>query len=63
MNNDFMERATLVANVLRTTLEECNLYIALDSATEEFVFIDRTEYENNKKGKVARVKMTEINVK
>ena len=55
------ERIQLVAQVLRVTLEQNNLYIAVDPKTEEFIFLDREAY-HKKQAKMGRVKMNEINI-
>lgn len=55
------ERIQLVAQVLRVTLEQNDLYIAVDPKTEEFIFLDREAYHKNQ-GKMGRVKMNEINI-
>lgn len=55
------ERVQFVAQVLRATLEQNDLYIAVDPKTEEFIFVDREAYHKNE-GKIGRVKMNEINM-
>ncbi|MGL4801953.1 MAG: hypothetical protein ACRC18_06780 [Cetobacterium sp.] len=57
---DLQSRITLAATMLKNTLEQCDLYLAVDSKTEEFLFIDREGYDN-KTGKFGRVNMKEIN--
>ena len=60
---EFQVKVGLVAEVLKSSLESFNLYIAVDPKTEEFIFIDRNELDNKGPGKVARVKMNQINVR
>ena len=60
---EFQAKVGLVAEVIKGSLESFNLYIAVDPKTEEFIFIDRDAFHNNGPGKVARVKMNQINVR
>ena len=59
---DLRQRVGLVGEILKKTLESFDLYIAVDSKTEEFMFLDRKAYEEGK-AKMCRVKMNEINVR
>lgn len=59
----FQAKVGLVAEVIKGSLESFNLYIAVDPKTEEFIFIDRDAFDNKGPGKVARVKMNQINVR
>lgn len=60
----FQTNVGLAAEIIKTTLETFNMYIAVDSKTKEFIFIDRDSYENrNLTPLVAKVHMEEINVK
>lgn len=58
---DLQSRVQLASQMLKATLEQCNLYIGLDTETEEFMFFDREAY-NKGKAKYGRVKMNEINI-
>ena len=60
---EFQAKVGLVAEVIKWSLESFNLYIAVDPKTEEFIFIDRDALDNKGPGKVARVKMNQINVR
>ena len=60
--NELQKNAKMVAHLLKASLEEFNLYIALDAETKEFLFFDRDDFHNNK-GQVARVHMEKINVR
>jgi hypothetical protein len=59
---DLESRIQLISQLIKTSLEEFDLYIAVDSKTEEFMFLDRKAYEDGK-AKLGRVKMNEINVR
>lgn len=56
-------KAGLISEVLKGSLESFNLYIAIDTETKEFLFIDRDSYHNGGPGKVARVSMDQVNVR
>ena len=60
---EFQAKVGLVAEVIKGSLENFNLYIAVDPKTEEFIFIDRDALDKKGPGKVARVKMGQINVR
>lgn len=60
---EFQSKVGLIAEVIKSSLESFNLYIAVDPRTEEFIFIDRDSYDNGGPGKVGRVKMNQINVR
>ena len=60
---EFQSKVGLIAEVIKSSLESFNLYIAVDLRTEEFIFIDRDSYDNGGPGKVGRVKMNQINVR
>lgn len=60
---EFQAKVGLVAEVLKSSLESFNLYIAIDTETKEFLFIDRDTYHNGGPGKLARVSMDQVNVK
>lgn len=57
---EFQDKVGIVSEVLKGSLESFNLYIAVDTKTEEFIFVDRDSYHRGT-GKVARVKMNQIN--
>lgn len=60
-----MESAvTMICTVLKELLEQTGLYIAVDTKTKEFVFIEREIWDKgDSKGRTARVSMEQINVK
>ena len=60
---EFQAKVGLVAEVLKSSLESFNLYIAIDPKTEEFIFIDRDAFDNKGLCKVGRVKMNQINIR
>ena len=60
--NELQNNARLVATILKKALEECNLYIAVDPDTKEFLFLDRDDYHSGR-CKTARIHMEEINVR
>ena len=49
---EFQSKVGLIAEVIKSSLESFNLYIAVDPRTEEFIFIDRDSYDNGGPGKV-----------
>ena len=56
-------RIQLVSQMLKASLEQTDLYIAIDTETKEFIFIDRNSYEKGAKMKTGRVRMEQINVR
>lgn len=60
---EFQSKVGLVAEVLKGSLESFNLYIAIDTETKEFLFIDRDSWNNGGSCKVARVAIDQINVR
>ena len=62
-DNDIESRIQLAGQMLKATLEQTNLYIAIDADTEEFIFIDRTSYAKGINIKTGRVHMKQINVR
>lgn len=60
---ELKDRAGLVSDVLKSSLKNFNLYIAIDTETKEFLFIDRDNWHNGGPGKVARVAMDQVNAR
>ena len=60
--NELQSNVEIISKMLKSALEECNLYIAVDQEKKQFLFFDRDDYHNGK-GQIVRVNMEEINVR